>query len=91
MSLSEIGAVMSRLLVGIEEEPSELERICLRVREVRMCGCSSGCCVDCPGDPLLSLSTQSSSVSQIWWTSGLPTPVCWGCRGHAANVTWVDG
>ena len=35
MSLSEIGAVMSRPLVGIEEEPSELERVCLRVREVR--------------------------------------------------------
>ena len=35
MSLSEIGAVMSRPLVGIEEEPSELERTCLRVREVR--------------------------------------------------------
>ena len=35
LSLSEIGAVMSRPLVGIEEEPSELERICLRVREAR--------------------------------------------------------
>ncbi len=34
MSLSEIGAVMSRPLVGIEEEPSELELVCLRVREV---------------------------------------------------------
>ena len=34
MSLSEIGAAMSRPLVGIDEEPSELERVCLRVREV---------------------------------------------------------
>lgn len=33
LSLSEIGTVMSRPLVGFEEDPSELERLCLRVRE----------------------------------------------------------
>jgi hypothetical protein len=39
---------MIRPLVGIEEEPSELERICLRVREARENGCSIASQELCP-------------------------------------------
>jgi hypothetical protein len=33
LSLAEIGSVMSRQHVGLEEEPSELEKICMHARE----------------------------------------------------------
>jgi len=67
MSLTEIGAVMSRPLVGIEEEPSELERVCLRVREVSRHGPRASTSMACHRNPLIALLLDGSLHNQSMW------------------------
>lgn len=84
LNLSEIGTIMSRPLVGLDEDPSDLEKMCAAAREdVSNIIFSSGQLLG-SHEYILSLNTTSCSTAafqRLWQSLTLP---CTGCIHEAA-------